>query len=422
MINVLTIIGYILLFILCLSLLIMVHEAGHLATAKLFNVYCLEYSIGFGPALFHKKRKNGETYFSIRAIPFGGYVSMYGEGVELPEGTQIDASRSLEGIKKWKRAIILVSGVTMNAILALVLFFISETCFPKNDYYVNTVRVESGSICETVLNNDDKFVVTQYDNVYVVDKNAVSYFSDNTTIDTTVAFQRAITSTNDLSWNSFIHFYKTSEISYVNNVLSYNPDQPNVEITADLNKLEKIEFILKIYNEESTPENIITHDALISLPVVEKEGKRVFEDFGVYLFHEERWQSFGESLKGTFVDFGTSSTAIVRGIGSLVTNPNAWKDASGLVGIGFETTSILKNFGLGTFLYVWGLISVNLAIVNLLPFPGLDGWQLLVTAIEGISRKKIPEKVKNIVSFVGIALLFILMIVIVFKDVFTYIF
>ena len=140
------------------------------------------------------------------------------------------------------------------------------------------------------------------------------------------------------------------------------------------------------------------------------------------MFHEERWQSFGESLKGTFVDFGTSSTAIVRGIGSLVTNPNAWKDASGLVGIGFETTSILKNFGLGTFLYVWGLISVNLAIVNLLPFPGLDGWQLLVTAIEGISRKKIPEKVKNIVSFVGIALLFILMIAIVFKDVFTYIF
>ena len=95
---------------------------------------------------------------------------------------------------------------------------------------------------------------------------------------------------------------------------------------------------------------------------------------------------------------------------------------SGLVGIGFETTSILKNFGVGTFIYIWGLISVNLAIVNLFPFPGLDGWQLLVTAVEGATRKKFPEKIKNIVSFIGIALLFLLMIAIVVKDLFTYVF
>ena len=87
---------YILLFILCLSLLIMVHEAGHLATAKIFKVYCFEYSIGFGPKIFSKKRKNGETYFSIRAIPFGGYVSMYGESDTVPEGLEIDPKRKGE--------------------------------------------------------------------------------------------------------------------------------------------------------------------------------------------------------------------------------------------------------------------------------------------------------------------------------------
>ena len=68
---------YILLFIVLLSVLIVVHELGHLVAAKAFNVYCLEYSIGMGPLLFKKKRKGGETQFSIRAIPFGGYVSMY---------------------------------------------------------------------------------------------------------------------------------------------------------------------------------------------------------------------------------------------------------------------------------------------------------------------------------------------------------
>ena len=114
---------YILLFLVFLSILIIVHELGHLAAAKAFNVYCLEYSIGMGPLIFKHKRKNGETQFSIRGIPFGGYVSMYGEGVELPEGVEIPESRSLNGVKWWKRGIILIAGVTMNAVLALIFFF-----------------------------------------------------------------------------------------------------------------------------------------------------------------------------------------------------------------------------------------------------------------------------------------------------------
>ena len=108
---------YILLFLVFLSILIIIHELGHLAAAKAFKVYCLEYSIGMGPAIFKYKGKNAETQFSLRAIPFGGYVSMYGEGVELPEGVEIPESRSINGIKAWKRAIILLAGVTMNAFL-----------------------------------------------------------------------------------------------------------------------------------------------------------------------------------------------------------------------------------------------------------------------------------------------------------------
>ena len=102
----------IVLFIVSLSLLIVIHELGHLSMAKLFNVYCQEFSVGFGPALLKKRGKGKETYFSIRAIPLGGYVSMYGEGVELEEGLVLPKERSLEGIKRWKKAIILVAGVT----------------------------------------------------------------------------------------------------------------------------------------------------------------------------------------------------------------------------------------------------------------------------------------------------------------------
>ena len=73
-------------------------------------------------------------------------------------------------------------------------------------------------------------------------------------------------------------------------------------------------------------------------------------------------------------------------------------------------------------LYVWAFISVNLAVFNLLPFPGLDGWQLLVTFVEAATRKKIPDKVKNIVSLIGLGLLLLLMGALVVKDVARYFF
>ena len=84
----------------------------------------------------------------------------------------------------------------------------------------------------------------------------------------------------------------------------------------------------------------------------------------------------------------------------------------------FKVSSMATAAGLSTFLQLWGLISVNLAIFNLLPFPGLDGWQLLVTCIEGVSKKKVPSKFKIIATYIGYALLMLLAIVLLFKDIF----
>ena len=119
----------ILYFIIALSLVVTIHELGHFGTAKLFGVYCEEFSIGFGPKLFSKKRKNGETYFSIRAIPLGGFVAMYGEAENAPDPSlNIPPERSLVGIKKWKRAIIMSAGIILNFVLAITLFVVN-ICF-----------------------------------------------------------------------------------------------------------------------------------------------------------------------------------------------------------------------------------------------------------------------------------------------------
>ena len=100
MTGVFTTIGNIVLMLVILGILVAIHEAGHLAAAKIFKVYCFEYSIGFGPAIFKKKRKKGETAFALRAFPLGGYVSMYGEPGVVPEGFEApEDSRSLERIQ-----------------------------------------------------------------------------------------------------------------------------------------------------------------------------------------------------------------------------------------------------------------------------------------------------------------------------------
>ena len=131
----------VILFFVALGLLISIHELGHLLTAKLFNVYCFEYSLGFGPKIFQKKGKGGETDYSIRAIPLGGYVAMFGETETIPEGVEVDPNRSLLAIKKWKRAIIMAAGVVLNFVLGFILM-LSNTLFFPQSFATNKITVQ----------------------------------------------------------------------------------------------------------------------------------------------------------------------------------------------------------------------------------------------------------------------------------------
>ena len=412
---------YILLFLVFLSVLIMIHELGHLAAAKAFNVYCLEYSIGMGPLLFKRKRKNGETQFSIRAIPFGGYVSMYGEGVELPEGVEVDESRSLNGIKAWKRAIVLLAGVTMNAVLALVFFFASN-CFPqeKMDYY-NHVSVQNDSASAVAGIQDGGFIkytyYTYYDDVskaekscYLIDDNVIFDEDDSVRYAACLNFE-TLKSFKELDLADYIYFYTLTKDNDGKTIPNFN------NYVAPTNFTNATLHLTKRVEDNS---GALVDGDVVTVTISQTDGK--VNSFGLAIYYESIRYNFGQIVGHTFSDFGQSSVLLFKAIGELVTKPSSWSQVGGIIAVGFETTSVLQNFGFGKFLFYWGFISVNLAIFNLLPFPGLDGWQLLVLIVESTTRKKIPDKVKNIVSLVGIGLLLLLMGVIVVKDLITYVF
>ena len=438
----------IILFIVAFGILICIHEAGHLSMAKLFKVYCKEYSIGFGPAIFSRKKEGHETKFSIRAIPLGGYVSMYGEGAEAdPEFKDIPFERSLEGIKKWKKAIVLSAGVILNAILAFVLIFISNFAFPTV-FYTRQAKVEdssiisaegietgdhlsfilpssykdeSGSVSPFYYEFTDDEKILHASNFYIVDPNV-------SVGDTRVVLTYMFTGNkNEPIFSEGLHLYKAiskpelEDLKYDTQLkkdfIAWSKEEgspdyyPNFE-SGLFTKEEDYKFSANLTFEEKGTK-------LIEISVAtSKKGASVvntFENIGLSFQRSKEWLPVKERFHNTFVDFGSAAGAVFKGLKILFTG--GLRNMSGIVGIFDTSASLYTQYTFSTYLFFWGLISINLAIFNLLPFPGLDGWQLLVTAIEGITRKKLPTKFKTIMSIVGLALLFLLMGLIIVFDI-----
>ena len=445
----------IILFVVAFGILICIHEAGHLSMAKLFKVYCKEYSIGFGPAIFSKKKEGHETKFSIRAIPLGGYVSMYGEGLEEdPEFKDIPFERSLEGIKKWKKAIIISAGVILNAISAFILIFISNFAFPRisssreaivTSETLTNQNIKTGDRIMYYYPHTDKY---EYDNKLspfyyeftdeqkVIHANNFFIVDSNIEIDDKHYVLTYLPSGNkkESVFTNGILLYKGIEKEKLNDELSYD-----IELKEDFIEWSKTEdspmyypnyeygpvtfskefsFTANLVFQEKVDDEIVNKPASVEIPVHfndKGKGSNTYDSIGLSFKRVKEWLPAKERFKNTFVDYGEASAAVFKGLKVLFTG--GIRNMSGIVAIFDTSASLYSNYAFSTYLFFWGLISVNLAIFNLLPFPGLDGWQLLVTAIEGISRKKLPPKFKTIMSLIGLALLFALMIAIVVLDI-----
>ncbi len=437
----------ILLFIISLGILIAIHEFGHFLAAKAFNVYVQEYAIGMGPKLFSKKRKLGETYFSLRAVPFGGFCSMYGEDVTIEEGIRIPKERGLEGVSHVKRFVIFGAGIAMNFVLAYLLFFINCAAFPQSSYYLNVLDVPEMSLARQAgIKNHDLLTfdtVEQIDpntgevksynplsGLYVIDEDAILHIpasgeNEAKDVEIVVAFNPNKVTTSNLNYSDAITLLsvdKTDPISWkINSDPGFNFIGENYSFTFMPNIVEGI-------SENSfDPNNYVNYD-LEGNPIKREidpitvnaislgSNTYQYEDIGFNSFQYIFRYSFTEAFGAAGEDWADANTLLFRAIGGLFVG-QGYDQLGGPIAILTQTTSILQDMGFGYYIWYWGVISCNLAIFNLLPFPGLDGWHLVVTLFEGITRKKIPNKVKNAISAVGMILLFGLMIVVLFKDI-----
>lgn len=393
-------IGSLLLFVIIICFLIAWHELGHLLAAKKCNVYCYEYSIGFGPVLYKNKKR--ETHFCIRAIPLGGFVKMAGEeGLEDGEvvkdndGKDIPSNRILANQKLSKRALVMAAGGLMNILLALVCFY----------FYVSF-------------------------NKPFLDSDKTGFIQPNTSNEVVITNDYPLAELGMESGDKIIEI-KTRLVEDNNNpeFKTYNTKNYD-KITKALNscvpeKENQVQEMIITYQDASN--NFETHTINVSRKIEKKldeNGKEIKELSKIGLGQNYTFYEYNAltGLYGAWHFMGYYTVEICRSFGRLFTGD--FSGLSGLVGIYTTVDSVATNtqvsFGT-TFLrmiYIAGAISFSLGFFNLIPFPALDGGRLVFVGIEAIFKKKVKPTVEAYIHTVGFALLFILMIVINIRDIF----
>lgn len=438
---------FIVLFLVMLGILIAIHEFGHYIAAKAFGVYVFEFSVGFGPKIFRKKI--GETFYSLRALPLGGYVAMLGEEDSIPEEFVgkikledddevvltvaseasvavadeevliVSPKRSLMRINRGKKSVIMSAGIIMNLVLGFLLFALANGVIGYTKY-TPTLTVAENSVAATTygLETGDEIVrglINVYDNGAYQGLDIYTY--GEATIDATAYYMLYnFTSFKDLklSGEHLIFVDKVVANSTAETPLTQSFDEYVYEFTDTGVVYVDIPLV--------DGENIVTKNVMFNVVanvVKDKDGEKTvyqLEDIGLSLSSVRVRTGFKETFIASGRDFKNASTAVLMGLKSLFTE--GLTNLSGVVGIYSVATGALTDLGFSYYIYLWGLISVNLALFNLLPFPPLDGWHLLVTAVEAITRQEISPRFKQIAQLAGALLLILLTVAILFKDIF----
>ena len=351
--------------------LVLVHEFGHFFTAKKFGIRVDEFGFGFPPKLFGKKY--GETEYSLNLLPLGGFVKIFGENPDDENTNGPDSSRSFVNKPRWQQAIVLFAGVFANFILAWFLF---------------SFGFMSG--LPTSVGSETKGYELQ--NVYTV---IVSVAPDSPAFLAGLkSGDKIISIKNDQSSTTFI------SAETVKSFIVSSPEK-EIEIGYIRGKNDNNINLIKVkptYKEAGKDPIIgINMDQIgtAKLPVLLafKEGMKLT----LYVTKGTAMGLFGLIYDG------------IRGQGSLasVTGP------VGLVGIVGEA----YDFGFSYLMSFTALISVNLAIINLFPFPALDGGRLFFLLIEKIKGSRINPKVFNIANMIGFGILILLMVFVTYHDI-----
>ncbi|MDD3876111.1 MAG: RIP metalloprotease RseP [Bacteroidales bacterium] len=420
-------------FFLSLSILIILHEFGHYATARLFKIRVEKFYLFFNPWFSIFKIKNGETEYGLGWLPLGGYVKIAGmidESMDKEQMKQPPQPWEFRSKPAWQRLIVMVAGVFMNLILAiaiyiLLLFFLGETFLPtKNLKY--GIAVDSAGY-EIGLRNGDK--ILSIDNEYVENfreipveiifnsAKTIQVDRSGDTMDVNIpdGFIGQLLSSKNLRFiearipfiiNGFFEnspaqaagFMIDDQIIAINNT----PIEFFDEFKTEIQKLKNEDVYISVLRNEAVVDLSMTIPETAVLGIYPKTESSFFELKSIeYSFIQAIPAGFVKAYK-TIVDY-------IRQLRLLFTSKEvkASENLGGFITIGniFSPTWDWIHFW-----SITALLSVILAFMNILPIPALDGGHVIFLLYEVITRRKPNEKVLEYSQYVGLAILLLLVL------------
>lgn len=400
-----TIILTILASILVFGSVIFIHELGHFMVAKKCGIKVNEFAIGMGPRLF--KIVRGETTYAIRLLPIGGFVSMEGEDEES------DDSRSFTKAKVWKRLLVIVAGAFMNLVLGFficlcLVSFAAGISFSQAPVWVLVLFGLLGVAFIAVIvlgilkKLSGKKVGWSLVGILLVAFVLLFSFCAKGGVQTKVVAQ--FTAENSITEQTGLQI--GDEILKVNGRSCFLVEDIQYELSRV--QLDSVNLTVRRDGKVIELDNVKFENSLA------EDGKTVLHDLGFKVFGVHK--TFSTVVRGAFDLSIYMVRSVYIGLYDLLTGNVAINQMSGPVGI-IDQVSQAVQIGWTQVFTFMALISINLGIMNMLPFPALDGGKAVLLIIEAIRRKPIKQKYEIIINLVGLGLLLLLMLFVSFNDV-----
>ena len=394
--------------IVILGVIVFLHELGHFATAKYFGMPVSEFAIGMGPRIFSVRK--GETVYSIRALPLGGFVNI--EGMQ-PENFD------LEGFKKEKTDEIIEELKREQRIKGIK----NETEGIGDEEFVNEVSRRLDKVIEKEVKKQENiqkngfFTKSPFSRFVVLIAGVMMNF-----ISALIALfvLLSITGIMPIKYTApvvgeiQVNSRAKEKLQINDRILAVNGE--NVSNWVEMS--EKVAKISKNYKNEDVSLKILRNNKEIRENVkLTYYGEAKANLLGIQVLPQKT--TVGERIKMSFIMFGDYFKLTLDGVRMLVTGKVAMKEMTGPVGL---PKIIGQAYGQGGFFALLGifiLISINIGIMNLLPIPALDGGRLIFVIPEFLGIK-INKKIEERIHMIGMIFLLVLMLVIVFSDVTKY--
>lgn len=420
-----------------LGVMIVIHELGHYWAAVLCDVKVEQFSLGFGPRLFGFKI--GETDFRFSAILFGGYVKMLGQDdLAVDDGTSTDP-RSFMNKPRWQRLIIVAAGPAMNILLALGLltglFMYQFPKVPNADGPAVVGHIEKGSPADIAGVKEGDIIVAfegkqnpVWDDIVTKEVTGagkafpITVKRGDQRIDTTVTPK-----TLEKYEVGYAGWREESEVRIARIMKGMDAERAglaagDVVISVNNTPVRSLAKLVELVKESNGKpvEVIYERQANRSKVSVQPKYNETEKRWMIGIELETRYQMvalpFGEALNQSIKANTRNATMIFDSLKGMVQMRLSPKQLEGPVGIARTAAAAAKR-GAPEFIGLMSMVSLNLAIFNLLPIPVLDGGGILVLLVEMVRRRDLSLQLKERVLQVGLAFLLMMVVFVLYNDI-----